>query len=49
MNYPLTEALLSFAAARRSTWHVVATQHEYREFVRPIDGRGVRRAARRTS
>ena len=38
MNYPLTEALLSFTAARHLDMDVVATQHEYREFVRPIDG-----------
>jgi cyclomaltodextrinase / maltogenic alpha-amylase / neopullulanase len=38
MNYPLTEALLSFTAARHLDMEVVATQHEYREFVRPIDG-----------
>ncbi len=40
MNYPLTEALLSFVAARLLDAEVVATQHEYREFVRPIDGPG---------
>jgi neopullulanase len=40
MNYPLTEALLSFTAARQLDMEVVATQHEYREFVRPIDGPG---------
>ncbi len=39
MNYPLTEALLSFTAARQLDMEVVATQHEYREFVRPMDGR----------
>jgi neopullulanase len=38
MNYPLVEALLSFAAARQLDLEVVATQHEYREFVRPMDG-----------
>lgn len=38
MNYPLTEALLSFTAARHLDMEVVATQHEYREFVRPMDG-----------
>jgi neopullulanase len=38
MNYPLTEALLSFAGAYHLDTEVVATQHEYREFVRPIDG-----------
>ena len=38
MNYPLTEALLSFTAARHLDMEVVATQHEYRQFVRPIDG-----------
>jgi len=38
MNYPLTEALLSFTAARQLDMEVVATQHEYREFVRPMDG-----------
>jgi neopullulanase len=38
MNYPLTEALLSFTAARHLDMDVVAAQHEYREFVHPIDG-----------
>jgi cyclomaltodextrinase / maltogenic alpha-amylase / neopullulanase len=38
MNYPLTEALLSFAAGGTLNAELVATQHEYREFVRPIDG-----------
>jgi neopullulanase len=38
MNYPLTEALLSFTAARRLDMDVVSRQHEYRDFVRPIDG-----------
>jgi neopullulanase len=37
MNYPLTEALLSFTAARHLDMDVVASQHEYREFVRPMD------------
>ncbi|HWH23947.1 MAG TPA: glycoside hydrolase family 13 protein [Candidatus Limnocylindria bacterium] len=37
MNYPLTEALLSFVAGRQLDPEVVATQHEYRQFVRPID------------
>jgi neopullulanase len=40
MNYPLVEALLSFVAARQLDIDVVASQHEYREFVRPIDARG---------
>ena len=38
MNYPLVEALLSFVAGRQLDMEVVATQHEYRDFVRPIDG-----------
>lgn len=38
MNYPLVEALLSFVAARQLDMSVVATQHEYREFVRPMGG-----------
>jgi neopullulanase len=38
MNYPLTEALLSFTAARQLDMEVIATQHEYRDFVRPMDG-----------
>jgi neopullulanase len=38
MNYPLTEALLSFVAARQLDMNVVSSQHEYREFVRPING-----------
>ncbi|HUR16231.1 MAG TPA: glycoside hydrolase family 13 protein [Candidatus Limnocylindrales bacterium] len=40
MNYPLTEALLSFTAARYLDNRVVSEQHEYRDFVRPIDGVG---------
>ena len=39
MNYPLTEALLSFTAARQLDLEVIATQHEYRDFVRPMEGR----------
>lgn len=38
MNYPLTEALLSFTAGRHLDMAVVATVDEYRGFVRPIDG-----------
>ncbi len=38
MNYPLTEALLSFVAARQLDMDVVHSQHEYRQFVRPING-----------
>src|SRR4051794_32488683 len=38
MNYPLVEALLSFVAARHLDDQVVQTQHEYREFIRPING-----------
>ena len=38
MNYPLAEALLSFTAARRLDLELLATQHEYRATVRPIDG-----------
>jgi cyclomaltodextrinase len=38
MNYPLTEALLSFCAARTLDRQVVSMQHEYRDSVRPIDG-----------
>jgi neopullulanase len=38
MNYPLTEALLSFCAAPTLDMQVVKDQHEYRDFVRPIDG-----------
>ncbi|MDP8904737.1 MAG: glycoside hydrolase family 13 protein [Chloroflexota bacterium] len=38
MNYPLTEAILSFVAAPVLDMEVVATQHEYSRFVRPIDG-----------
>jgi neopullulanase len=40
MNYPLTEAIISFVAAREMDREVVSTQHEYREFVSPTDGRG---------
>jgi cyclomaltodextrinase / maltogenic alpha-amylase / neopullulanase len=38
MNYPLVEALLSFVAARHLDMDVVATQHEYSQFVRPMNG-----------
>ena len=38
MNYPLTEAILSFVAAPVLDMEVVATQHEYSQFVQPIDG-----------
>ena len=38
MNYPLTEALLSFVAAATLDHEIVRTQHEYRDFVQPIDG-----------
>lgn len=38
MNYPLTEALISFTAGRHLDQAVVAAQHEYRDFVRPLDG-----------
>jgi cyclomaltodextrinase len=40
MNYPLTEALLSFVAGRQLDHEVLHTQHEYREFVRPTDAPG---------
>ena len=38
MNYPLTEALLSFCGARSLDRQVISQQHEYRDSVRPIDG-----------
>jgi cyclomaltodextrinase / maltogenic alpha-amylase / neopullulanase len=38
MNYPLTEAVLAFAGGPVLDMSVVATQHEYSQFVRPIDG-----------
>ncbi len=38
MNYPLTEGILSFAGAPVLDMRVVATQNEYKESVRPIDG-----------
>jgi len=38
MNYPLTEGILSFAGAPVLDMKVVATQNEYKESVRPIDG-----------
>ncbi|MEA2676252.1 MAG: cyclomaltodextrinase / maltogenic alpha-amylase / neopullulanase [Chloroflexota bacterium] len=38
MNYPLTEALLSFTGGRHLDAEAVQTQHEYRETVHPIDG-----------
>jgi cyclomaltodextrinase / maltogenic alpha-amylase / neopullulanase len=40
MNYPLTEALISFTAGEHLDEAVVAAQHEYRDFVRPLDGPG---------
>ena len=38
MNYPLAEALLGYTAARHLDMEVLSTQHEFREFVRPMDG-----------
>jgi cyclomaltodextrinase / maltogenic alpha-amylase / neopullulanase len=38
MNYPLTEALISFTAGGHLDEAVVAAQHEYRDFVEPLDG-----------
>ena len=38
MNYPLTEAILSFVGAGRLDGELVATTHEYGRMVRPIDG-----------
>jgi neopullulanase len=38
MNYPLTEALLGYLGGQHLDWSVVSTQHEYQEFVRPMDG-----------
>ena len=38
MNYPLTEGILSFAGAPVLDMKVVASQNEYSQFVRPIDG-----------
>ncbi len=40
MNYPLAEALLGFTAAHHLDAQVLATQHEFRQFVRPMDGPG---------
>jgi cyclomaltodextrinase / maltogenic alpha-amylase / neopullulanase len=40
MNYPLTEALLSFVGGASLDRDIVASQHEYRDFVRPTDGAG---------
>jgi cyclomaltodextrinase / maltogenic alpha-amylase / neopullulanase len=40
MNYPLTEALLSFVGQASLDQQIVAAQHEYRDFVRPTDGAG---------
>lgn len=37
MNYPLTEALLSFVTYGHLDMGVAATQNDYREFVRPIN------------
>ncbi len=36
MNYPLTEALLSFSAGKRLDMGIVQNHHEYRDSVRPI-------------
>ncbi|MDQ3554656.1 MAG: glycoside hydrolase family 13 protein [Chloroflexota bacterium] len=44
MNYPLTEALLGYLGGQHLDWSVVSTQHEYREFVRPMDGPAFARA-----
>ncbi|HUP83605.1 MAG TPA: glycoside hydrolase family 13 protein [Candidatus Limnocylindria bacterium] len=38
MNYPLTEALLSFTGGRHLDREVVQTHHEYRDTVAPTDG-----------
>jgi cyclomaltodextrinase len=38
MNYPLAEGLLSFVGGPHLDMDIVSSQHEYREFVRPIDG-----------
>jgi neopullulanase len=38
MNYPLTEAILSFVGAGRLDGELVAKTHEYGRMVRPIDG-----------
>jgi neopullulanase len=38
MNYPLTEALLGYVGGSHLDWSVVSTQHEFQEFVRPMDG-----------
>jgi neopullulanase len=38
MNYPLTEALLGYLGGQHLDWSVVSTQHEFQEFVRPMDG-----------
>ena len=38
MNYPLTEAILSFAGAGRLDQALVEKTHEYARHVRPIDG-----------
>ncbi|HEY5487146.1 MAG TPA: glycoside hydrolase family 13 protein [Candidatus Limnocylindrales bacterium] len=38
MNYPLTEAILSFVGAGRLDGELVARTHEYGRMVRPIDG-----------
>jgi neopullulanase len=40
MNYPLTEAIISFVAAPTLDMEVVRTQHEYDRFVSPTDGPG---------
>ncbi len=40
MNYPLGEAILGFAGGSHLDMGVVSTHHEYRLWVRPLDGPG---------
>ncbi len=40
MDYPLTEAIIGFASGAHLDLAVTARQHEYREFLKPLDGAG---------
>jgi neopullulanase len=40
MNYPLGEAILGFAGGAHLDMGIVTTHHEYRLWVRPLDGAG---------
>jgi neopullulanase len=40
MDYPLAEAILGYAGGSRLDLAMVASHHEYREYLRPLDGPG---------